>query len=268
MKQRIITGLILGAIFIPMALYNSKTATILYLVLMFAMIFEYLKAAYVTDSDAFPKLFLGILGASGLLYSLYYFNPSELVKIIIYSLVVIFILLNIIMLLTKKKVIITNGPYFIMVQLYITLPVLLLVHALDEGKDLHLIVFAIIVLIWLSDIGAFFSGKFLGKHKLFPEVSPNKTWEGFFGGGLAVMLGASVISLYALDNSLVQWLIIGLIVWLFGSVGDLVESAFKRFFNIKDSGTMLPGHGGFLDRFDSFIFVIPVVLAYFHFTSF
>lgn len=250
-----------------MALYSFKTATILYLILMFAMIFEYLKAAYVTDSDAFPKLFLGILGASGLLYGLYFFSPDLLVQNIIYGLVILFILLNIIMLLTSKKVIITNGPYFIMVQLYITLPVLLLIHSLDAVKDLHLVVFAIIVLIWLSDIGAYFSGKFLGKHKLFPQISPNKTWEGFFGGGLAVIIGACIISYSAFDYSLMQWLVIGVIVWLFGSVGDLVESAFKRFFNIKDSGTMLPGHGGFLDRFDSFLFVIPMVLAYLHFTT-
>jgi len=267
MKQRIITGIIMGIIFIPMALYSFKTAKILYLILLFAMCFEYLKAAYITDSDAFPKLFLGILGASGLLYSLYFFSPGVLVQNITYGLITLFIILNIIMLLTSKKVMITTGPYFIMVHLYITLPILLLVNALDSTKDLHLIVFAIIVLIWLSDIGAYFSGKFLGKHKLFPDVSPNKTWEGFFGGGLAVMLGSCLISYFVFEESILRWLVIGLIVWLFGSVGDLVESAFKRYFNIKDSGTMLPGHGGFLDRFDSFLFVIPIVLAYFHFTT-
>lgn len=267
MKQRIITAVILGIIFIPAALYSFKTAKVLYIVLMLAMAFEYLKAAYSTDSDGFPKLFLGILGSVGLLFSLYYFQPKEYVQVIIYGIVIIFILLNIILLLTKKTVLITNGPYFILVQLYITLPILLLIYSLDHIKELHLIIFAVILLIWLSDVGAYFSGKFLGKRKLFPEVSPNKTWEGFYGGGLAVMIGATIISFYPFQYSLVQWLIIGVIVWLFGSVGDLVESAFKRHFRIKDSGTMLPGHGGFLDRFDSFIFVVPVVLAYFYFIS-
>lgn len=265
MKQRIITAIIMGIIFIPAALYSFKTAKVLYIVLMLAMCFEYLKAAYSTDSDGFPKLFLGILGSVGLLFSLYYFGVNELINSITYGIVIIFIILNIIMLLTSKSVIITKGPFFILVQFYVTLPILLLINALDNIKDLHLIVFAVILLIWLSDIGAYFSGKFLGKHKLFPEISPNKTWEGFFGGGLAVMLGAVLISQYPFEYSVTQWLIIGIIVWLFGSVGDLVESAFKRFFRIKDSGNMLPGHGGFLDRFDSFIFVIPMVLAYFYF---
>lgn len=265
MKQRIITAICMGAIFIPMGLYSYQSAKILYIILMYAMSFEYLKSAYATDSDGFPKLFLGILGASGLLICLYYFEPDLLIQNIIYGFTIIFILLNIIMLLTKKKVLITAGAYFLLVQLYISLPILLLVNGLDSIKDLHLIVFAVIVLIWLSDIGAYFAGKFLGKNKLFPEISPNKTWEGFFGGGIAVLVGAAIVSFLAFDYSLVQWLVIGLIVWLFGSLGDLVESAYKRYFNLKDSGTMLPGHGGFLDRFDSFIFVIPVVLAYFHF---
>ena len=234
---------------------------------MLAMCFEYLKAAYATDSDAFPKLFLGFLGSVALLFSLYYFGVDKLINTITFGVVIIFILLNIFKLLTSKTVLITKGPYFLLVQLYITLPILLLVNALDSIKDLHHIVFAVILLIWLSDIGAYFSGKFLGKHKLFPEISPNKTWEGFFGGGLAVIIGALLISQYPFEYSMTQWLVIGVIVWLFGSVGDLVESAFKRFFRIKDSGNMLPGHGGFLDRFDSFIFVIPMVLAYFYFTQ-
>lgn len=267
MKQRIITAIIMGIIFIPMALYSHLTAKVLYIFLMLAMTFEYLKNAYSTDSDAFPKLFLGILGAVGLLFGLYYFRPGQFILEFIYALVILFLVLNIILLLTKKKVIISNGPYFLLVQLYITLPILLLINELDRNQQLHLVVFAIILLIWLSDIGAYFSGKFLGKRKLFPEISPNKTWEGFFGGGLAVMLGAALISsAYGFGYSLTQWLTIGVIVWIFGSLGDLVESAFKRNFRVKDSGTMLPGHGGFLDRFDSFIFVIPMVLAYFFFT--
>lgn len=267
MKQRIITAVVMGIIFIPMALYSCQTAKVLYIFIMLAMLFEYLKSAYATDSDAFPKLFLGLLGSFGLLFSLYHFEPEQYVVEIVYALVILFIVLNIILLLTTKQVIITKGPFFLLVQLYITLPILLLVNELDRDRELHYVVFAVILLIWLSDIGAYFSGKFLGKRKLFPEISPNKTWEGFFGGGLAVIIGAVLISNYqGFDYSMTQWLVIGVIVWLLGSTGDLVESAFKRHFRIKDSGTFLPGHGGFLDRFDSFIFVIPVVLAYFFFT--
>lgn len=267
MKQRIITAIIMGIIFIPMALYNHLTAKVLYIFIMLAMAFEYLKNAYLTDSDAFPKLFLGLLGAIGLLFGLYHFKLDQFVIEIIYALVLIFLVLNIILLLATKQVVISKGPYFLLVQLYISLPIILLINELDRNQQLHLTVFAVIILIWLSDIGAYFSGKYLGKRKLFPEISPNKTWEGFFGGGIAVMIGAAIISsTYGLGYSLTQWLTVGVIVWVMGSLGDLVESAYKRNFRIKDSGTMLPGHGGFLDRFDSFIFVIPMVLAYFFFT--
>ena len=92
MKQRIITAICMGAIFIPMALYSYETAKVLYIILMYAMCFEYLKSAYSTDSDAFPKLFLGILGASGLLIGLYYFEPDILIQNIILGIVVMFIL--------------------------------------------------------------------------------------------------------------------------------------------------------------------------------
>lgn len=117
-------------------------------------------------------------------------------------------------------------------------------------------------MIWISDIAAYFVGKNFGKHKLFESVSPKKTWEGFMGGGVFTILAAVACS-YILPNiGLIHWVAIGLIVWLLGSLGDLVESAMKRHFMIKDSGTILAGHGGFLDRLDSFIFAISFVMLY------
>jgi len=112
-------------------------------------------------------------------------------------------------------------------------------------------------MVWATDSGAYFIGKALGKRKLWPEISPNKTVEGFVGG----VVCAVVISLLFVLFTDINGSIIGITVVLsiFGQIGDLVQSAFKRHFNVKDSGTILPGHGGILDRFDSLLFVWPIL---------
>lgn len=118
-------------------------------------------------------------------------------------------------------------------------------------------VFGILWLIWTNDTMAYLIGSRIGKTKLFERISPNKTWEGTIGGGLCTVAMAGLISLYVKDFSQTQWLALGLVVAVFGNLGDLVESMLKRSVGVKDSGNLLPGHGGLLDRFDSFIFILP-----------
>lgn len=130
-------------------------------------------------------------------------------------------------------------------------------------------VIAILATIWMCDTAAYFGGRAMGRHKLFPRVSPNKTWEGAlwgFAAALAVMAGAKYAVLDYL--ALHQALIIGAIVGTVGQAGDLVESLLKRDAGVKDSSALLPGHGGVFDRFDSFIFVSPVVFLYLDFVVF
>ena len=115
-------------------------------------------------------------------------------------------------------------------------------------------------LTWTNDTAAYFAGTYLGKNKLFPQISPKKTWEGSFGGLLGTMLMAYGLSVVFPELAASTWIAIGAVVAIFGSIGDLVESMLKRSHQVKDSGTLLPGHGGFLDRFDAFIFLIPFVL--------
>jgi len=117
-------------------------------------------------------------------------------------------------------------------------------------------------LTWAVDTGAFFTGKGWGRHYLCPQLSPGKTWEGALGGVVAGVLVAVAVSRYYPVLSIGQLLIMGLITALAGEVGDLVESAFKRQAGIKDSGNLLPGHGGILDRFDSLFFIAPVIYYY------
>lgn len=124
---------------------------------------------------------------------------------------------------------------------------------------------SILIIIWVNDSFAFLLGKNFGKRKLFVSVSPKKTQEGFIGGFAVALLSAYVISHFNNDFTLVNWLVIAFIVSVIGTIGDLVESKFKRQANIKDSGNIMPGHGGILDRLDSLLFVAPFVYLYINF---
>lgn len=123
-------------------------------------------------------------------------------------------------------------------------------------------VFLLFVLIWSSDSFAYFTGRLFGKHKMAPKISPKKTWEGFAGGVLfTIILGYFIEQKF--PDLRGNWVIVGLLVSIFAPIGDLVESQLKRTFGVKDSGKIIPGHGGVLDRLDSFIIAAPVVYLYF-----
>ena len=127
------------------------------------------------------------------------------------------------------------------------------------------VILTLIILIWVNDSFAFFVGKNLGKRKLFESVSPKKTIEGFFGGVLFSLIAAFILSFFCDFLSLTNLIVISLIASILGTAGDLVESKFKRQANTKDSGTIMPGHGGILDRLDSLLFVAPFVYLYIHY---
>lgn len=121
---------------------------------------------------------------------------------------------------------------------------------------------AMFIMIWVNDSGAYLIGSLIGKHKLFERISPKKTWEGSIGGLLSTFTAAYVVSLFFTGINVYQWLIFAVIVVIFGTYGDLVESQLKRRAGIKDSGNIMPGHGGLLDRFDSTFFVAPMIFLY------
>jgi len=128
-----------------------------------------------------------------------------------------------------------------------------------SSKDGPLLFLGIIFLLWISDTMAYFTGKAFGKNKLFPSVSPGKTIEGSLGAGFFSVITGALFA-YFTDQSMQLWIMVGLLVWIIGTLGDLVESKLKRVQSVKDSGGILPGHGGFLDRFDSLVMVIPYLL--------
>ncbi len=165
---------------------------------------------------------------------------------------------------------IQDWAYTMLSQMYIALPFSLLNVLAFTATTNGVVTFntllplSIFIFLWVNDSGAYCVGSLLGRHKLFPRISPGKSWEGSIGGAVFVLLAAYAIS-YFLDgrmlNSL-EWLGLGLVVVIFGTWGDLVESLFKRTLGIKDSGNILPGHGGMLDRFDSSLLAIPAAVVY------
>jgi len=164
---------------------------------------------------------------------------------------------------------ILNWAYAIMSQIYVALPFALLsilaISPIKSGAYNFVLPLSIFIFIWINDTGAYCVGSLLGKKKLFKRISPNKSWEGSIGGGLLVLLVAYFTSDWV--EQYVQiftpiWMGLALIVVIFATWGDLIESLFKRTLGIKDSGHILPGHGGILDRFDSTLLAIPAVVIY------
>jgi len=124
------------------------------------------------------------------------------------------------------------------------------------------ILIGMFIIIWSSDVFAYLVGSWIGKHRLFERISPKKSWEGSIGGLVFAMFAAVILSLFYQQLSLLQWLIFAFIVVVSGALGDLIESMLKRQAGVKDSGTIFPGHGGVLDRFDAVLFATPFVFVY------
>ena len=169
---------------------------------------------------------------------------------------------------------ISTWAHTMMSQLYIALPFSMLgvlaFRATPEGTVYtYLMPLSVFVFLWINDTGAYCCGSLLGRHKLFPRISPGKSWEGSVGGAVFVAAAAVLIwhltELYGVNDlqlGVAEWVGLGLVVTVFGTWGDLVESLFKRTLGIKDSGKILPGHGGMLDRFDSSLLALPAAGVY------
>lgn len=175
---------------------------------------------------------------------------------------------------TKAEDPVNDWAYTMMAQLYIAVPFSLLSVLAFRSTPAgvmytYLMPLSVFVFLWINDSGAYCCGSLLGRHKLFPRISPGKSWEGSIGGGLFVIAAAAGVwylsEQYGYNDvglNMYEWMGLGLVVTVFGTWGDLVESLFKRTLGIKDSGSILPGHGGMLDRFDSSLLAIPAAVIY------
>ena len=157
----------------------------------------------------------------------------------------------------------TNIAFTFLGVVYVAIPFSLInLSSFVSGVFSYEIVVGILFLLWASDTGAYFAGTYFGKTKLFERVSPKKSWEGSIGGLITSIGMAFLISNYFTVLELWQWLVVAGIMVIAGTLGDLVESLFKRSIEIKDSGSSIPGHGGFLDRFDSLLLSAPFIITF------
>ncbi len=183
------------------------------------------------------------------------------------------VLLVVLELFRKSKFPVSNFAFSVMGILYVVIPLSMLnFFAYDDASYYatveiegyqYILLLAFFVIQWSNDTGAYVTGRAFGKHKLFERISPNKTWEGAIGGGVFALI-AGFIFAYTTESNVIHWLVISLLIVVFGTLGDLTESQIKRSVGVKDSGNILPGHGGVLDRFDGVLFSAPFVLTYLH----
>jgi len=258
MIQRIITGSIAVIIFLPIAYLGGIPFTILCYIMASLALFEILRMKKIS--------IFSITGFLALLLLWVFLLPTEYSEFllhidvekteILFFGVLIFLSHSV---LTKNRVSYDDIGFCIISVLYLGIGFYYMIETRFAG--LTFFAFALI-LIWLTDSGAYFIGRAFGKKKLWPDISPNKTIEGSLGGILSAILVAIVFYYFTeIGNaiSFVHLIIVSIIMSIFGQVGDLVESALKRFYHVKDSGKLLPGHGGMLDRVDSWLFVMPLL---------
>ena len=227
-------------------------------------------------ADVTVNRFISTVAGVYLFYAMTYYC-SDIYAGVAKSVVFIPYLVTIVYLLVaelylKQQDPIQDWAYTMLAQMYIALPFSLLNVLAFNATNNGLVAFnpilplSVFVFLWVNDSGAYCVGSLIGKHKIFPRISPAKSWEGSIGGAVFVLAAAYAISYFIDQNMLTmpEWLGLGLVVVVFGTWGDLVESLFKRTLGIKDSGDILPGHGGMLDRFDSSLLAIPAAVIYFY----
>lgn len=263
--KRTISGVLFVITIVGAILISHITFFIVFLGLMAACMYEF----YILGLKAKirPQALLGIFIGIALFVWSYLYASGEIERITIFGFIPLIAGIFIVELYRAQHKPIHNIAYTILGLVYIALPFTLLNFMVINGSSFQMtytpkILLGILFLVWGNDTGAYLFGVSMGKHKMFPRISPKKSWEGFLGGIVITTIVAWIITAFFTEINFKHWLVIGLISALMGVFGDLVESMFKRSIGVKDSGKFLPGHGGLLDRFDALIMVIPVVYAY------
>jgi phosphatidate cytidylyltransferase len=263
MKTRAITGFFFIIVMLASMLLGHYPFGIFYLLLSGFCLYEFYKLA--KHSGAHPNVGTGLLNGIFIyaVFALLTYQPGVIsVKSVILlpiTLVAIFIQ----ELYNKTAAPLTNIAWTFLGLIFVTMPFTFF-HALAyvTGSFNFHFPLAFFLMLWANDTGAYLVGRSLGRTKLFERHSPKKTWEGFIGGVLISAGVGLIIAHYFTDLGWKQWVSVAILISCFGTLGDLVESMFKRSINVKDSGGILPGHGGLLDRFDGLLLAAPVVFTY------
>ncbi|MGB0524127.1 MAG: phosphatidate cytidylyltransferase [Flammeovirgaceae bacterium] len=262
LTQRIITALVGGAFLLTAIIYTEWTYFIVFFLICMFSCLEFYKLLGLDGN--LPLKTYGTL-SSLFIYGLTFFIAKGILDTQYYLL--IFVALSAVYLIKlyikKDKSPFANIAFTFLGIIYVGVPFALMNLAVFyQGEYRFEILLGALFILWANDTGAYFAGKNFGHRKLFKRVSPKKTWEGSIGGGiLAVGIGVAV-SFYFGVLPLWKWVSISVIIAVAGTYGDLVESLFKRSIRIKDSGKSIPGHGGFLDRFDGLLIASPFIVAF------
>lgn len=259
MKQRIITAIIAAAVFLPIVFFGGLPFVLLAYLLATVGLYELFKMRNLNIFSVpgfLSTLLLWVILFPSKYSTLEIFNYSK--EELGIALVLLLLTYSVI---TKNKFSFEDVAFILISAIYVGIGFYYFIETRYGGL---VYIFYSLFIIWATDSGAYFIGRAMGKRKLWPEISPNKTVEGFIGGIVCAVIIGIIFALFTNINATVSSLIgITIFLSIFGQIGDLVESAFKRHFNVKDSGQFLPGHGGILDRFDSLLFVWPL-LHFFH----
>lgn len=266
--QRAITGILFVAIIVGCILYDPLAFGTLFVTVSALTIREFGHLVNQSGEVSINRT-ITMLGGAYLFLAIMGFCIDAAGSKIFIPYLILIIYLMVSELYLKKKNPVLNWAYSMLSQMYIALPFAMLnVLAFQNDPEASSVSYnpilplSIFVFLWLNDTGAYCFGSLFGKHRLFERISPKKSWEGFFGG-LAVVLGASqALAWYAPEISWYNWLGLSATVVIFGTWGDLIESLLKRTLGVKDSGNLLPGHGGMLDRFDSLMLAAPAAYIY------
>ncbi|MFQ6603035.1 phosphatidate cytidylyltransferase [Flavobacterium sp. C3NV] len=284
--KRTISGAVYIALLLTSILFSTESFIILFGIFLIITIYEFCNLANL--NKVFSILFGVILYSATLLISHYNkqttaflnktfntelnlnVNIQELDLILLAVTIVVSIKCILFLFYDSVQKISTSSKYLYLLG-YITLPFIFIVKISFGTNNYNpKIILGLFILIWTNDTFAYLVGKSIGKHKLFERVSPKKTIEGFLGGAVFAAFAGFLISKFYIQpnpefssKSILIWTIIALIVSVFGTIGDLIESKFKRIAGVKDSGSIMPGHGGILDRLDSVIFVAPIIFLFY-----
>jgi len=271
MKTRAITGVIFIIVMLSSVMFGAATFFFFYMVLSILCLWEFYSLLRVSGSD--PNRIIGIINAALLFVgaSMVAVSGGDVsTRYIFLPMVPGIIAVFVQELFKKSEAPFTNIAYTVFGLLFIITPMAFF-HAMAYANPLSTFDFhvplAFMLMLWSNDTGAYLVGRAIGRTKLFERHSPKKTVEGFFGGVLIAAGAALIIGHYFTELKPMQWVGMALLIGFFGTTGDLIESMFKRSINVKDSGGILPGHGGLLDRFDGLFLAAPVVYTYLYFIS-
>ncbi len=262
---RAITGIVLVVVMLTSILVSEYSFAVLFLFILTTSIFEF--NHLFKQSEIKPNQTLSYITSAVLFVLSFLSAKGSIEHRYIWSILPFLLAVMASELYRKKTRPVENIAIAILSITYIALPISLInfivfPNFLKNSTYSPQLLIAIFSLIWIYDSGAYLVGVSIGRHRLFERISPKKSWEGAIGGTIFAIVASYFISGIIPEIKMVHWFAISVVLVISATFGDLTESMFKRYFGIKDSSHILPGHGGMLDRFDSLFFVVPAIFAY------